>query len=321
MGLTAYDFIAIDFETASSQYHSACSVGLAAVKNNEIVDTFYSLIKPKKAKFSQRNIDIHGITADMVKDSPFLDEIWESDLKKFFGPSLVIVHSNNYFDINVLQQSMSYKVPRFTYINSMSLTDGFVSGKKSLENCALELGIETRYLHNALDDAIICANVVIKCVEIAGLPSASHLCFSKEKVVFKYSDDLSKGELPKSYITLSNSKQSYQLVNANTITAQTTEFNQSHPLYGKNIVITGGLSIPRETAMQAIANLGALPKNDISQKIDFLVVGEKDPAFCGPDGLSSKERKAHKLIDAGKGHIQIISDAEFMEMLQWKPEE
>lgn len=321
MGLPIYDFIAIDFETASSQYHSACSVGLAAVKNNEIVDTFYSLIKPKKAKFLQRNIDIHGISADMVKDAPSLDEIWESDLKKFFGPSLVITHSNNYFDINVLQQSMSHKLPRFAYVNSMSLAEGFVSGKKSLENCASELEIEAEHLHNALNDAITCAKVVIKCVKLAGLPTAAHLCFSKEKVVFKYSDELGSTLSAQDYPAQTSFGPAYKLVNANTITAQTTEFDTSHPLYGKNIVITGNLSMPRETAMQTMANLGALPKNDISQQIDFLVVGEKDPAFCGPDGLSSKERKAHKLIDAGKGHIQIINDAEFMEMLQWKPEE
>lgn len=321
MGLSVYDFITIDFETASSQYHSACSVGLAAVKNNEIVDTFYSIIKPEKAKFSQRNIEIHGITADMVKYAPSLNEIWESDLKKFFGPSLVVVHSNNYFDINVLQQSMDCKLPRFSYVNSMSLVEGFVSGKKTLENCALELKIDTGHLHNALDDAITCAKIVIKCVELSGLSSASHLCFSKRHVTFKYSDDLEKSFSSKdSYIPVSSSNL-YKLVDAKSITTTITEFNKNHPLYQKNVIITGALSIPREEAMQAAADLGAILKNDISQKIDYLVVGEKDLAFCGPDGLTSKERKAHKLIDAGKGHIQIISDAEFMKMLQWKPEE
>lgn len=318
MGLFAYDFITLDFETASSQYHSACSVGLAAVKNNEIVDTFYSLIKPRKAKFSQRNTDIHGITYEMVKDAPSLDEVWECDLKKFFGVSLVIVHSNNYFDISVLQQSMDHKLPRFTYVNSMSLVGGFVSGKRSLENCASELKIDTRCLHNALDDAITCARIVIKCVELSGLPSASHLCFSKENLVFKYTDDLVKSSSPRTAYSSGSSGPAYNLVNANTIKAETTEFNKAHPLYGKNIVITGNLSIPRETAMQIIANVGAIPKNDISQKIDFLVVGEKDPAFCDADGLSSKERKAHKIIDDGKGHIKIISDTEFMDMLNWK---
>lgn len=115
-------------------------------------------------------------------------------------------------------------------------------------------------------------------------------------------------------------KHKYNSVDAKSITTTITEFNESHPLYKKNIIITGALSIPREEAMQAAADLGAILKNDISQKIDYLVVGEKDPIFCDSAGLSRKERKAHELIDAGKGHIQIISDAEFMKMLRWKPE-
>ena len=42
----SYDFIAIDFETANSSCGSACSVGIAAVSDLRIVDTYYSLIKP-----------------------------------------------------------------------------------------------------------------------------------------------------------------------------------------------------------------------------------------------------------------------------------
>ena len=41
------DFAAIDFETANNQPTSVCSVGVVIVKNNEFVDSFYSLIQPE----------------------------------------------------------------------------------------------------------------------------------------------------------------------------------------------------------------------------------------------------------------------------------
>ena len=39
------DFAAIDFETANNERSSVCSVGVVIVRDGEIVDKFYSLIK------------------------------------------------------------------------------------------------------------------------------------------------------------------------------------------------------------------------------------------------------------------------------------
>lgn len=41
------DFAAIDFETANNERSSVCSVGIVVVRDGEIVDKFYSLIKPE----------------------------------------------------------------------------------------------------------------------------------------------------------------------------------------------------------------------------------------------------------------------------------
>ena len=46
------DFAAIDFETANNQRSSVCSVGIVVVRNDEIVDTFYSLINPEPNYYS-----------------------------------------------------------------------------------------------------------------------------------------------------------------------------------------------------------------------------------------------------------------------------
>ena len=41
------DFAAIDFETANNERSSVCSVGIVIVRGGEIMDKFYSLIKPE----------------------------------------------------------------------------------------------------------------------------------------------------------------------------------------------------------------------------------------------------------------------------------
>lgn len=43
------NFAAIDFETANQQRTSVCSVGIVIVRDGEIVDSYYSLIKPSQS--------------------------------------------------------------------------------------------------------------------------------------------------------------------------------------------------------------------------------------------------------------------------------
>lgn len=45
------NFAAIDFETANQQRTSVCSVGIVIVRDGEIVDSYYSLIKPEPEYF------------------------------------------------------------------------------------------------------------------------------------------------------------------------------------------------------------------------------------------------------------------------------
>ena len=52
------NFVSMDFETANGSRDSACSLALVLVRNDQIVDNFYTLINPQQY-FSPRNIQIH----------------------------------------------------------------------------------------------------------------------------------------------------------------------------------------------------------------------------------------------------------------------
>ena len=86
----------------------------------------------------------------------------------------------------------------------------------------------------------------------------------------------------------------------------------------KKIVFTGQLRMERYEAAQAAVNCGAFTTGTVSSKTDYLVVGTQDPRVIGTDGMSTKERKAYELNKSGKASIKIISESEFLSLLQEK---
>jgi len=76
------NFIAMDFETANYQRHSACSLALVMVENSQIVDEYYTLIKPE-TKFFWKNMQIHGIHPEDVADAPKFPEFGKQSILTF----------------------------------------------------------------------------------------------------------------------------------------------------------------------------------------------------------------------------------------------
>lgn len=159
------NFIAYDFETANGQLHSACSIALVMVKNNEIVGSYYSLIKPETS-FHYRNIEIHGIHPEDVVDAPNFVEVWQ-EIAHYFQDNRLIVAHNAAFDNRVLSGCLSYyDLPAAHYL---SLCTVRTSRKlyKHLPNHKLNtvseyLAIPLDQHHHALDDSLACANILLK---------------------------------------------------------------------------------------------------------------------------------------------------------------
>lgn len=53
-------FVALDFETANSKRTSICSVGMVKVIDNQITESFHTLVNPFDY-FTETNITVHGI--------------------------------------------------------------------------------------------------------------------------------------------------------------------------------------------------------------------------------------------------------------------
>lgn len=307
----SFDFITIDFETANSNNSSACSVGIVGVKNNNISETYYSLIKPYGLHFDQANVEIHGITADDVKDAPSFPEVWEQ-IKHYFNNNMIIAH-NAAFDMSVLKTALmsnNIALPSFNYLCSIPISTRACESTgigRSLKERAEHFNLKLDNHHNALDDALTCANLVIKCIEVKKRRSFESYCRTFSSLPVKSFEDL------KPQIRFGKNSR-FEHVKISELEPTISDIDETHILYNKNIVFTGELlKLTRKTAMQLATDCGAKVRSGVNKKTNYLIVGAQDKRIVGEDGLSNKEELAYDLIKEGNG-IQIISEQEFINL-------
>ena len=144
-GIKMKSFVAIDFETANQYRSSVCSVGVVVVKDNKIIDKFYSLIHPAPNYYSYWNTQVHGLTIDSTQsahNSPFD----ESCLKAVF-------HA----------YGMPY--PNYTFYCTCRASRTILGNKlpnHQLQTVAQYCGYDLENHHHALADAEACAQIAIK---------------------------------------------------------------------------------------------------------------------------------------------------------------
>ena len=159
------DFAAIDFETANNERSSVCSVGVVIVRDGEIVDKFYSLIKPEPEYYNYWYSRVHGLCADDTANAPIFPEVWAQIDPKIAG--LPLVAHNKAFDESCLKAlfrvyQMDYPDYPFlcTYVESRKVWPG---GSHSLDVIAARFGYDLSNHYHALVDAEAC---VVKALQI-----------------------------------------------------------------------------------------------------------------------------------------------------------
>lgn len=159
------DFVAIDFETATSRRDSACAVGIVVVKNGLIVDNFSSLIRPTNNEYNPWCIRVHGITPDATKNSPTFDQVFPK-IKNFLQGQTVVAH-NESFDRSVLRQSATLYGLDTSCLNlnkkwkcTMKLFKGKGFKSAKLDICCNHYNIPLSH-HDALSDSNGCALLYI----------------------------------------------------------------------------------------------------------------------------------------------------------------
>lgn len=303
------DFIAVDFETANSDFASACAIGAVLVHDGEIADEYYSLIRPPEGydDFSIFNTAIHGLTEMDVKDASEFPEVWGKIAGSVEGNTLVAHFAP--FDCHVIEaESKVYGLPILDCAVACSLVISRRLWRDllsyGLESVAERIGFEFEH-HNALEDARASAQIILAAFRETGAVSWEEL---EDKLRFH------RGSFKnEEYRSCRADKGNIHL---ETVDYSDPDLNpEDFPLWKKNFVFTGTLrSMSREEAMNKVVAAGGGALNGVTKKADYLVMGLQDYSLFADGEKSSKTKKAEELRAKGSS-IEIISEADFLNML------
>lgn len=283
------NYLAIDVETANSDYSSLCQIGIAEFKNGEVIDSWSTLINPEEY-FDFFNIEIHGIDEDAVKDAPTFRDIYD-ELNSWLS-NKIAVHHMPFDRIAITRACEKYNLEPVqpTWLDSAKIArrtwEQFAYKGFGLSNLAGFLNIEFDH-HDSLEDAIAAGKVVYEASNITGL-SIDEWIDRIEKPLTIYKGGSTTIKL---------------------------DGNPEGPFFGEQVVFTGTLSLTRAEAGKLAAELGCNVTNSVTKKTTMLVVGNQDPYRLAGFDKSSKHRKAEELAKNGT-KIKILSEQDFQKIVE-----
>ncbi len=167
-------FVAFDIETTGLMpvVNRIVEIGAVKFRSSKVVETFQELIDPQRQIPSDAT-SVNGITDDMVKGKPTIEYVLPRFID-FLGNAIPIAH-NAPFDVSFL----SYDMSRFNLkVANKPILDTCTIPKKifphlfsySLENLANYLHIKSAGFHRAMEDAKVCMEIFLQCINEMGNP-------------------------------------------------------------------------------------------------------------------------------------------------------
>ena len=296
--MTENDFNCIDVETANNAWSSICQIGLVVVRSGKIAETWERLVNPK-ADFSGLNVGIHHITADHVRDSPELPDIWDA-LRALTQGRPLVYHSPAWFDRHALTQAAEkYGLPQLDveWVDSSRIVRNVWPeryGKRGfgLEDLARDFEIEFQH-HDGLEDATATASITLEALKDSGtsirewaqgLPSPR--VRTRARPEWASNVDGMKG-------------------------------SANNQLVGQRIVFTGRLAVTRKEARRMAEEAGAEVDDNVQHATTMLVVGEFTTASQADTkavSKSGKQTESERRIEAGQ-EIAILAEREFWNLV------
>ncbi len=162
-------FAAIDFETANGYRSSICSVGVVIVRDGEVVEKIYRLVRPEPEYYWRAFTQIHGLSFEDTANADIFPKVWAEIAPKIEG--LPLVAHNSSFDEGCLRAT--YKTYQMDYPDYEFYCTYRASRKffgKGLPNYQLHTiaaycGFDLSNHHHALADAEACAAIAKKIYE------------------------------------------------------------------------------------------------------------------------------------------------------------
>lgn len=171
--MTDDTWIALDFETATRERGSACSLGIAVVECGAVVETRTWLIQPPGNVYEGMNVRVHGIDEDDTAQSPTFAELYPT-LWTYLDGRNVLAHSAG-FDMSVLRSCVTASempLPRLKYVCTCTMARRAFPSLRDhrLPTICTHCDIPLAH-HDAGSDALACALVAVSCRDRAGASS------------------------------------------------------------------------------------------------------------------------------------------------------
>ncbi|HRH13740.1 MAG TPA: exonuclease domain-containing protein [Azonexus sp.] len=144
-------------------------IGAARIVNNRLLrqEVFDQLVNPERP-LKPESVQIHGITEDMLRGKPNIDVVLPA-FHEFCADTVLIAH-NAAFDMRFLQLKEARTGVRFAQpvLDTLLLSAVVHPHQEShkLDDILDRLGIDIDSRHNALDDALVTAEVFLKLVPL-----------------------------------------------------------------------------------------------------------------------------------------------------------
>ncbi len=285
------DYCVVDIETSDASQERGDIIELSSVKvrNNEVIDTFSVLIKPRNP-IDIHTMRIHNITNKMVMNAPTFPEVIDS-FKEFIQKDILIGH-NVHFDINFIYDScVKHNIEPLTndFIDTLRLsrrTYREVPNYK-LTTLATHFGYSAT-THRGLDD-----------------------CYSTHLVYQELKNRLSPEEIE----VLASIKSVYYSHKESTIDVDPSMFKKNHLFYKQHIVLTGKMKkYTRRKASSLVLNIGGFIDREVSNTTNFLILGDAEYQEKVFGGLSMKHLESLNRIKSGQ-EITILSEDEFVNLV------
>lgn len=307
--------VALEIETANEQRASACSIALVkADTDGRILDRTSTLLRPAEGfdYFNPRNIAIHGIADDDVREAPTFEESLPA-LLDFIGDAPVIAH-NMVFDYSVWNAAATavgqpgLEAPRLCTLRMARQLLGRHDRPNDLKTLASEFAPSFDFAHHqALDDAMACLRVLF------GMLPALEL--DLETLVAEFALDPTGRLAPGSRFR--SLRAGSRVASIGVLDEAAVEaWEESQILNGWGICFTGALNrMHRTTAKALVEKLGGATQASPTKKTRILVEGVANPSVWRPGVDSSRKMlKARELAEAGQ-EIEAMNEETFFAMI------
>lgn len=158
-------YVVFDIETTGFDPHGDRIIEIGAVKLDgiKVIDRFSAFINPQM-KIPDKIVELTGITDEMVKDAPFIDEVIVK-FKEFAGSATVVAH-NAGFDVGFVKQKLAHIGMSFdnSVIDTLHWSRNILKQQKrhNLKELCKYFQISLENHHRAVDDAEATAEIFKK---------------------------------------------------------------------------------------------------------------------------------------------------------------